>query len=144
MLDIDIPYAKDENNLARTAAYEWSNYIVQKLKERLTGGRTIVETKEDRHGGIIRIKGIRGRTLAEIATAPGYTRVQAVINNVYIPIAQTTRVTRDVETQTRRHERSEHHVTRNLPSIAEFDRQLLRMHVTNDWRDIHADPQPRP
>ena len=33
VLDIDIPYAKDENNLARTAAYEWSNYIVQKLKE---------------------------------------------------------------------------------------------------------------
>ena len=42
VLDIDIPYAKDENNLARTAAYKWSNYIVQKLKEQLTGGRTIV------------------------------------------------------------------------------------------------------
>ena len=90
-----------------------------------TGGRTIVETTEDRHGGIIRIKRIRGRTLAEIATDPGYTRVQAVINNVYIPVAQATRVMRDVETQTRCHERSEYHVTRNLPSIVEFDQQLL-------------------
>ena len=144
VLDIDISYAKDENNLARTAAYEWSNYIVQKLKKWLTGGRIIVETKEDWHEGIIRIKGICGRTLAEIATAPGYTRVQTVINNMYIPIAPATRVTRNVETQIRQHERSEHYMTGNLPSIAEFDRQLLRMHMTNDWCNIHMNLQSGP
>ena len=126
MLDIDIPYAKDENNLAKTAAYEWSNYIVQKLKEQLTGGRTIVETKEDRHEGIIRIKGICGIALANIGTAPGYTRIQAVINNVHIPIAPATRG-RSVTRQERTCATPIRHVIQSLPSIAEFDRQVEQL-----------------
>ena len=107
----------------------------------------IVKTKKDRYGGIIRIKRIRERTLAEIATAPGYTRVQAVINNVHIPIAPATRG-RSVTRQERTHATPSRHVTQSLPSIAEFDRQLARLHVTNTGNTTHTqsrnDSQSRP
>ena len=141
ILDIDIPYRKDPDNVGRNVAYCWMEYITNKLRVTLLEGHTVVEVKEDCYGVIIRIKTIQGRGLIGIGISPGYQRIQQIIHHVNIPLRPGAPINQEVklqDEQSRRHAILLRHMTQQLPSMAEFDRQLLRMHVTRDYDVSHT------
>ena len=99
ILDIDIPYRKDPDNIRRNVAYRWMEYITNKLRVTLPGGHTVVEVKEDRYGAIIRIKTIQGRGLIGIGVSPGYKRIQQIIHHVNIPARPQASINQEVKLQ---------------------------------------------
>ena len=76
-----------------------------------------------------------------IGVSPGYKRIQQIIHHVNIPARPQAPINQEVKLQGEQSGRREiplRHVTQQLPSMAEFDRQLLRMHVTQDHDVSHT------
>ena len=99
ILDIDILYRKDPDNVGRNVAYHWMEYITNKLRVTLPGGHTVVELKEDRYEAIIRIKTIQERGLIGIGVSPGYKRIQQIIHHVNIPARPQAPINQEVKLQ---------------------------------------------
>ena len=76
-----------------------------------------------------------------IGVSLGYQRIQQIIHHVNIPAKPQAPINQEVKLQgeqSRQHAIPLRHMTQQLPSMAEFDRQLLRMHVTRDPDASHT------